>query len=404
MHAARIERLNEYDPSFAASREQIQKWVDDKEVVGAEVHIIKNRRTVLHKSFGDKDKERHVPMVNDTIFCVRSMTKPVVGTAIQILIDEHKISLDDPAAKYLPSFDNDKSRAITIRHLLTHTSGLPLTLLDKMPKEYHSIREIADQAGEHGSDFEPGSEFQYSDEGADTLGAIVAQVSGMSLDEFVQKRILEPCGMRNAITTLKADNPKLVVVDLKPMHALARAVTLDQIKADRAFAAWDLVRIGRLSVVPVPKKNLPAYRRMAKKASKVWREHGALDYREWVADDVKMGKWTSFPRSVKLKPGETVEVSVDVENTGAMAADEVGQLYIHQQSGSASRPVRELRGFQRITLQPHAKTTLHMLLGKDELTYWSTAKKSWVTEPAIFDVWVGGNSEASLHTNFIVSQ
>ena len=59
-------------------------------------------------------------------------------------------------------------------------------------------------------------------------------------------------------------------------------------------------------VVPVPKKNLQAYRSMARKAGKVWREHGALDFRESVADDVKVGKWTSFPRSVKLKPGETV--------------------------------------------------------------------------------------------------
>ena len=59
-------------------------------------------------------------------------------------------------------------------------------------------------------------------------------------------------------------------------------------------------------VVPVPKKKLAAYRRLARLAGKVWREHGALDYKECVADDVKMGKWTSFPRSVKLKPGETV--------------------------------------------------------------------------------------------------
>ena len=59
-------------------------------------------------------------------------------------------------------------------------------------------------------------------------------------------------------------------------------------------------------VVPVPKKNLPAYRRMAKEAGKVWRDHGALEFREFVAEDVKVGKWTSFPRSVKLKPGETV--------------------------------------------------------------------------------------------------
>ena len=59
-------------------------------------------------------------------------------------------------------------------------------------------------------------------------------------------------------------------------------------------------------VVPVPRKNLPAYRRMARKAGKVWREHGALEYKEWISDDVKVGKLTSFPRSVKLRRGETV--------------------------------------------------------------------------------------------------
>jgi uncharacterized protein YbaA (DUF1428 family) len=59
-------------------------------------------------------------------------------------------------------------------------------------------------------------------------------------------------------------------------------------------------------IVPVPKKKLPDYRRMSLKAGKVWMEHGAIDYRECVADDVKVGKRTSFPRSVKLKPGETV--------------------------------------------------------------------------------------------------
>ena len=59
-------------------------------------------------------------------------------------------------------------------------------------------------------------------------------------------------------------------------------------------------------IVPVPKKNLKAYRALARMAATVWQEYGALDYREWVADDVKVGKLTSFPRSVKLKPGETV--------------------------------------------------------------------------------------------------
>ena len=62
-------------------------------------------------------------------------------------------------------------------------------------------------------------------------------------------------------------------------------------------------------IVAVPKKNLTAYAKMSKKAGKVWREYGALDYREWVAEDVKPGKLTSFPQSVKLKPNETVVFS-----------------------------------------------------------------------------------------------
>jgi uncharacterized protein YbaA (DUF1428 family) len=62
-------------------------------------------------------------------------------------------------------------------------------------------------------------------------------------------------------------------------------------------------------VVPVPKKQLEAYRRLARKAGKIWREHGALEFRECIADDVKVGKLTSFPRSVKLKPNETVVFS-----------------------------------------------------------------------------------------------
>ena len=59
-------------------------------------------------------------------------------------------------------------------------------------------------------------------------------------------------------------------------------------------------------VIPVPRKNVKAYLKMAKKAAKVWKDHGALEVREYVAEDVKVGKRTSFPRSVKLKPGETV--------------------------------------------------------------------------------------------------
>jgi len=70
-------------------------------------------------------------------------------------------------------------------------------------------------------------------------------------------------------------------------------------------------------IVPLPKKNLKAYRAMAKKAGKVWREHGALDYKECLADDVRKGKWTSFPRSVKTKKNETVVLSFVVYKSRA---------------------------------------------------------------------------------------
>jgi beta-glucosidase len=100
----------------------------------------------------------------------------------------------------------------------------------------------------------------------------------------------------------------------------------------------------------------------------------------------------------------TLRVSVDVENKGGVAGDEVVQLYIHQQAGSAAHPVRELKGFQRITLAPDEKKTVQFSLGRAELEFWSPESRSWVVEPEIFDVWVGGDSKAPLHAEFRVNQ
>jgi beta-glucosidase len=108
--------------------------------------------------------------------------------------------------------------------------------------------------------------------------------------------------------------------------------------------------------------------------------------------------------SSSIQPGETIDVSVDLENLSSSAADQVVQLYIHQQSGGTSRPVRELKGFQRVTLAAHEKKTLHFSLGSDELTYWSTATKSWVEEPSKFDVWVGADSTAQLHASLEITK
>lgn len=106
----------------------------------------------------------------------------------------------------------------------------------------------------------------------------------------------------------------------------------------------------------------------------------------------------------QFRIGQTAEVTADVENTGPSTADEVPQIYIHQQYGSTSRPVRELKGFERITLAAHEKKTVHFSLGSKELSYWSAAKKAWVEEPARFDVWVGADSQATLHGSFTITQ
>lgn len=104
----------------------------------------------------------------------------------------------------------------------------------------------------------------------------------------------------------------------------------------------------------------------------------------------------------EIKVGETTEVLVDVENTGRRAGEEVAQLYIHQRYGSASRPVRELKGFERIALAPGQKRTVRFTLGKPELTYWSGAARAWVQEPAVFDLWTGADATAALTTTLRV--
>ena len=100
---------------------------------------------------------------------------------------------------------------------------------------------------------------------------------------------------------------------------------------------------------------------------------------------------------------ETVTVSVNVTNTAAREADEVVQLYIHQRVGSASRPVRELKGFRRVTLSAGESRTLQFPIGANERRYWNAAVRDWVTDCSTFDVWVGGDSTAPLSASFEVT-
>ncbi len=99
----------------------------------------------------------------------------------------------------------------------------------------------------------------------------------------------------------------------------------------------------------------------------------------------------------------TVTVSVDVTNTSGRIADEVVQLYLHQRYGTASRPARELKGFERITLAPGELRTVRFPIGPAERRYWNAAARDWVTEASTFDVWVGGDSTAANTLTFDVA-
>jgi beta-glucosidase len=105
-----------------------------------------------------------------------------------------------------------------------------------------------------------------------------------------------------------------------------------------------------------------------------------------------------------ITTGGTVTVSVEVTNAGDREADEVVQLYVHQRFGSASRPVRELKGFRRVTLAAGESRVVGLSVGPNERRYWNAAVRDWVTDSSIFDVWVGGDSTAQLSTRFEVTK
>jgi beta-glucosidase len=122
-----------------------------------------------------------------------------------------------------------------------------------------------------------------------------------------------------------------------------------------------------------------------------------LSYTDFSFSNLKLAQTEVFP-------GQTLYVSVDVQNTGSRTGSEVAQLYIHQRSGSTSRPVRLLKDFERVTLTPGEKKTVHFSLGKDELSFWSSAENKWVEEKATFDLWTGADSNAPLHAEFSVRE
>ncbi len=207
----------------------IQKSIDDARIAGAVSLVARHGKIAYFKAFGMADREAKKSMQTDNIFRICSMTKPITSVAVMMLYEEGRFLLNEPVSNFVPEFKKmkvldppypqdrtsppgtlvDAKRPITIRQLLTHTSGLTYHWNSRLGKQYREAgmgHGLNAQSGTIGDAvkklaalpllFQPGDAWEYS-VGVDVLGYLVEVVSGMPLDRFFQERIFKPLGMKD---------------------------------------------------------------------------------------------------------------------------------------------------------------------------------------------------------------
>jgi CubicO group peptidase (beta-lactamase class C family) len=146
-------------------------------------------------------------MRTNSIFDVRSVTKVVTAIGVMILVEEGKLSLNDPVAKYLPDFKTTHS--ITIHHLLTHTSGLPFSrpaeIEDITIKRDRTLADVVALLAKQEPEYAPGTQFRYASSGFAILGRIIEVVAGKSYEQFIKERVFDPLGMRDSFFFIPAE-------------------------------------------------------------------------------------------------------------------------------------------------------------------------------------------------------
>jgi CubicO group peptidase (beta-lactamase class C family) len=188
-------------PSLSLISKAMRKFVDDHEISGAVTLVATPDRIVHLDATGLADIGAAQAMSGDTIFWIASMTKPILATLLLMLQDEGKLSVDDPVEKYVPEFKDlktadGKPAKVTIRHLLTHTSGMA----EVSGKEAGTIKNLAGLVPLYVArpvQFVPGTKWMYCQSGINTAARVVEVVSGMPFDEFADQRLFGPLGMKD---------------------------------------------------------------------------------------------------------------------------------------------------------------------------------------------------------------
>lgn len=234
-------------PRLARIDAMIKSYIDAGTINGATALIARNGKIVYYRGFGFDDKENKKPMKRDAIFRIASQTKAITSVAVMMLYEEGKFLLDDPVSKYIHSFKNPRvidtynekdttyttvaaKREITIRDLLNHTSGIGYAQIgSEISNAIYAKNNIRSFYGEGSKSLaedmqklgslpllhSPGEKFTYG-LNTDVLGYLVEVVSEMTLDDFFQKRIFAPLGMKDTYFYLPADKYNRLVFTYIP--------------------------------------------------------------------------------------------------------------------------------------------------------------------------------------------
>ena len=189
------------EPTLPGVDNAMKQMIEKYEVAGAVTAVVSKDKVLHLEATGFADVASKKAMPPDAVFWIASMTKPVTGTAILMLQDEGKLKVSDPVSKYIPEFANLKTPSgkpanLTITQILTHTSGLG-EAEGPAAKQAKSLADLVPLWLAAPMKYEPGAKWEYTQSGINAAGRIVEVVSGMTFDEFLQKRLFDPLGMKD---------------------------------------------------------------------------------------------------------------------------------------------------------------------------------------------------------------